>query len=389
MRVWTWPFVAALSGLFLFYGSFYLTLVALPAYLGDRLGSGAVQIGLVTGLFSVGAMLPRPLVGRLADRGGAFAAMLLATGIFMLASVLYLTADALPRLIAVRLLHGTGMACFATASPTLIAAITPPARRAEALGYWGMAITAAIAVFPALGLALAERWGYPVVFAAASLVGALSGVTVLALRQYTAASTPQIPRHLPMSGGLLERRVLVPALAGMALAAGGNVFVSFTVLLAAERHIAQAGGFFAVYAVAICAFRVAGGRLADRHDRWRVAIPGFMCIGAGLVVAALAPSFPVLALAAVLIGVGLGAAQPALMALAVDLVPRERRGAAMGSFWVAWEIGAAASSVLLGGAAQFVTYGGTFALAGAIVLGAAATLAWYAARVSRASRTAT
>ena len=273
-RVWTWPFVAALSGLFLFYGSFYLTLVALPAYLNDRLSSGAAQIGLVTGLFSVGAMLPRPFVGRAADRGGAFGAMLLATGIFVLASVLYLSADTLPRLIAVRLLHGAGMACFATASPTLIAAITPPARRAEALGYWGMASTAALAVFPALGLALAAQWGYPVVFAAASLVGASSGLTVLALRRYTAANTLQVPRHLPVVGGLMERRVLVPALAGLALAAGGSIFVNFTVLLAGEKHIAQAGGFFAVYAASLCTFRVLGGRLADRYSRWRVAVPG-------------------------------------------------------------------------------------------------------------------
>src|SRR6476659_3160566 len=89
-RLWTVPFVFALISVWLFYGAFYLTLFALPKYLRDHLGSGAAQIGLITGLFSVAAMVPRPVVGRLADRGNAHRPMILATLIFVVASPLYI-----------------------------------------------------------------------------------------------------------------------------------------------------------------------------------------------------------------------------------------------------------------------------------------------------------
>src|SRR5947209_4127164 len=87
-QLWTWPFVFALASVWLFYGAFYLTLVALPKYLKDHLGSGAAQIGLITGLFSVAAMVPRPYVGRIADRRDAHRPMMLATLIFVVASPL-------------------------------------------------------------------------------------------------------------------------------------------------------------------------------------------------------------------------------------------------------------------------------------------------------------
>src|SRR4051812_14454978 len=136
-RLWTWSFVLALVSVWLFYGAFFLTLVALPKYMKDHLGSGAAQIGLITGLFSVAAMVPRPYVGRIAARRDAHRPMMLATLIFVVASPLYIGATTLPLLIVVRLIHGTGMACYTTAAPTVIAAIAPPNRRAEAMGYWG------------------------------------------------------------------------------------------------------------------------------------------------------------------------------------------------------------------------------------------------------------
>jgi len=357
----------------LLYGSFYLTLVALPKYLKDQLGSGAAQIGLITGLFSVAAMAPRPYVGRIADRGDVHRPMVLATGIFVVASALYIGATTLPRLIIVRLIHGGGMACYTTAAPTLIAAIAPPHRRAEAMGYWGMANTVALALFPALGLFLVGRWSYPVVFATASAISVVSVVVTVLIRPYR--KTIPVAKPTATAGGWLEQRVFVPALVGCALAVSYNIVLSFTALLAEERKIAGAGFFFTVFAASLFAYRIAGRRLADRRGRWAVILPGYLCMAAGMLVASLAHGFALLAAAGILTGIGFGAAQPALLALTVDLVPPERRGAAMASFYLAWEVGAATGSIVLGGVAQALTYGGMFAISGALLLGTAVILA--------------
>ncbi len=371
-RLWTGPFVLALLSVLLLYGSFYLTLVALPKYLKDHLGSGAATIGLITGLFSVAAMAPRPYVGRIADRGDAHRPMVVATGIFVIASALYIGATTLPRLMIVRLLHGSGMACYTTAAPTLIAAIAPPHRRAEAMGYWGMANTVALALFPALGLFLVGRWSYPVVFATASAISVVSVVVTVLIRPDRKAP---VAKPVTPAGGWLERRVFFPAVVGCALAVSYNIVLSFTALLADDRKIAGAGFFFTVFAASLFAYRIVGRRLADRRGRWAVILPGYLCMAAGMFAASLAHGFALLAAAGILTGIGFGAAQPALLALIVDLVPLERRGAAMASFYLAWEVGAATGSIVLGGVAQALTYGGMFAISGALLLGTAVVLA--------------
>lgn len=382
-RLWTWPFVFALASVWLFYGAFYLTLIALPKYLRDHLGSGAAEIGLITGLFSVAAMVPRPMVGRIADRGNAHRPMVLATLIFVVASPLYIVATTLPRLILVRLIHGTGMACYTTAAPTLIASIAPPHRRAEAMGYWGVANTVALALFPPLGLVVAERWNYPAVFAAAAAISVVSVVVTVLVRPYR---HPPAARPLAPPGGWLERRVLGPSLVGLVLAMSYNIVLSFTALLADERRIAGAGFFFTVFAASLFTYRIVGRRLADRRGRWALILPGYLAMGAGMFAETVAHGFPLLALAGILTGIGFGAAQPALLALTVDLVPFERRGTAMATFYVAWEIGAATSSIVLGGVAQALTYGGMFAISGALLLGTAAVLAMRFRRLPPSAR---
>ena len=151
-RLWTGPYMLALLSALLFFSAFYLPLAALPKYLKDQLGSGTGEIGLVLGLFAVTAITPRPFIGRLVNGGITLAPMLICATIFMLANVFYAGATTIPLLIAVRLFHGGGMAGYTTAAPSLVAAITPAARRGEAMAYWGVANTLALAVCPALGL---------------------------------------------------------------------------------------------------------------------------------------------------------------------------------------------------------------------------------------------
>ena len=363
-HLWTWRYALALLSALLFFSCFYLTLGALPKYLKDHLSSGVGQIGLVLGLFSVTAILPRPTIGRFANGGVTLAPMLVSTAIFTIASVLYVGATTIPLFIAVRLFQGGGMAGYTTAAPTLVAATTPPTRRAEAMAYWGVANTVALAFGPGVGLAIAAVWGYPACFWVAAAVGAV-GIVVTALLR----PRERPPRAaLPPAGSLLEGRVLLPAAACFVMMLGYGVIITFIVVLADERHIAGSGFFFTIYAAGLLVARAVAGRLADRHGRWVVCLPGVACLAASLLVAALAHGLPLLSIAAVLAGAGFGAAQPALLALTVDLVPPDRRGSAVATYYVAHESGIATGSIALGWVAQAVTMGGMFALAGAALL---------------------
>ncbi|MHB8644763.1 MAG: MFS transporter [Thermomicrobiales bacterium] len=379
-RLWTGPYALALLSTLLFFSAFYLPLAALPKYLKDQLGRSTGQIGLVLGLFAVTAIIPRPFIGRLVNGGITLAPMLICAVIFMLANVFYAGATTIPLLIAVRLFHGGGMAGYTTAAPSLVAAITPAPRRGEAMAYWGVANTVALAVCPALGLAIAGRWGYPACFWVAAAVGAAAVLVTALLRP---RNRPTERPALPPPGPLLESRVFLPMLACFVMMLAYGVIITFIIILADERQIVGSGFFFTIYAAGLLVARAIAGRLSDRYGRWIVAIPGIACLALSLIVAALAPALPLFAVAAVLAGAGFGAAQPALLALTVDLVPHDRRGSAVATYYVAHESGIATGSIALGWVAQAITTGGMFALTGAVLLVAIGALGLYIRRGSQ------
>ncbi len=364
-RLWTWSYTLALGSALLFFSAFYLTLAALPKYLKDQLGSGTGQLGLVLGLFAIGAILPRPFIGRAVNNGVTLAPMLISVAIFTLANLGYIGATTIPLLIAIRIFHGFGMAGYTTAAPALIASLTPATRRGEAMAYWGVANTVALAVGPALGLWLADRGGYPSCFLCAAAVGA-AGLALTALLRTRAR--PPVRTAPTAAGPLLESRVLLPTAACYVMMLGYGTIITFIILLADERQIGGSGFFFTIYAAGLLVARAAAGRLSDRYGRWVVAVPGIACLATSLTIAALAHSLVTLAAVAVLAGIGFGAAQPALLALTVDLVPPERRGSAVATYYVAHETGIATGSIALGWVAQAITLGGMFALTGAVLL---------------------
>ncbi len=378
-RLWTGSYTLALLSALLFFSAFYLPLAALPKYLKDQLGSSTGQIGLVLGLFAVTAITPRPFIGRLVNGGVTLAPMLICAAIFMLANVFYAGATTIPLLIAVRLFHGGGMAGYTTAAPSLVAAITPAIRRGEAMAYWGVANTLALAVCPALGLAIAGRWSYPACFLVAAAVGAAAVLVTALLRP---RNRPAV-RLAPPPGPLLESRVFLPMVACFVMMLAYGVIITFIIILADERHIAGSGFFFTIYAAGLLVARAIAGRLSDRYGRWIVAVPGIACLAISLIVAALAHALPLLAVAALLAGAGFGAGQPALLALTVDLVPHDRRGSAVATYYVAHESGIATGSIALGWVAQAITTGGMFALTGAALLVAIAALGLYVWRTGQ------
>ena len=154
------PFRALWLAVFLFYLSFQLLVPVVPLY-AVRLGASDVQLGLLTGLFAGTAMLLRPVVGQLTDSLGRRPLILLGSTIFAAAPLGYAAAGGLAALLALRVLHGSGMGFGQTAASVAAADLAPIARRGEALGVFGLASTFGIMLGPYAGIELYRRLGYP------------------------------------------------------------------------------------------------------------------------------------------------------------------------------------------------------------------------------------
>jgi len=369
-RIVSRHFVLLWGASFVFFFSFYLLLPALPLY-ARTLGIPDSQIGFIIGLFAVSSMVVKPVAGWAADRWGRKPLMLAGAALFACASALYGWSVTVGALLAVRLIHGAGMGLFPTASASMVADLAPPARRGEAMGLWGAAANVALALGPLGAVWLSDRWGFGWLFALSTAV-ALTGLVLTFLLGETLAAPLRIPFGF---SSLLSPAVAFPCAIVFCLMTSYGVQAAFLPLYAQSRG-ANPGVFFLVLALVVAVARGWAGLMSDRIGRAPVAAAGLVLVAASLATLAAGGGLMVLVLAGVLYGTGFGAAQPALMAWAVDLVTPAERGKAMGTYYTSLELGIAAGAIGFGMVLSRSSFPVMFLGAGALALtGAALALA--------------
>jgi MFS family permease len=343
--------------------SFYLLLATLPLYI-VRLGGGEAEVGLIIGVFSATALVLRPFVGAGSDERGKRVFVLAGNAILAVSSGLYWLVATVPLLLGLRVLHGVGWSSFGTAVGALVADAAPPSRRGEAMGYYGMFNNLAMAVGPALGVTIMEGYGFPTLFAVAAAIGVASTLLALPIRER--ARPAAAPPAMPLAARLIERGALFPSLILALVAMTYGSIVSFLPVYAARQAIGNPGLFFTVYAGVLLVARGFTGQLSDRYGRAAVILPGLALATAALWLLATATSPAMFAAVAALYGLGFAAIQPSMMAMVVDRAAPNRRGAAMGTFSSAMDLGIGGGSILWGVVAQLAGYEAMYAASGGV-----------------------
>lgn len=368
-RLWTKDFVLISLATFFIFMSFQMTMPTLPKYV-QFLGAKESIVGLVTGVFTVSAVLIRPFVGRELDRRGRRGLYLQGLGLFIFSVLAYRWAPTAVVVLAIRFIHGLGWGAVTTAAGTIVTDLLPPARRGEGMGYYGMFSNLAMAVAPATGLFLLGRYNYPPVFFVAAAFAALAFLLATRLKR----DEPLKGENLP-APALFEPRTLQPALVTFLIALSYGCLVTFLPLYAEHQGISNIGPFFTVYAVTLLVIRPLAGRLYDRYGPPTALVPGLALLIFALVLLSRAQTWAAFLLAGTFYGLGFGSAQPALQALTVADVPPSRRGAANATFFSAFDLGIGLGAIALGMVAQSIGYPGMFlAAAGGVILALAAYL---------------
>jgi MFS family permease len=230
---------------------------------------------------------------------------------------------------------------------TVAADIVPQARRGEMMGYAGMASSLAGAVGPVLGFALFHRFGYPGVFFGAGVFLLLSFFAGLPIVEPTRAK-PAARKDSRWLDMIAVKETLHPAIAVAFLSFGHGGILTFLPIQALQLGMANPGIWFGAYAVCILLSRPIAGPLSDRISRRAVILPGLILNIAGILLLAMATSPNWLMAAAIVAGFGTGAAQPALMTVAVDQSAASRRGQSLAQFQLFYDLGIGIGSLTLG-----------------------------------------
>jgi MFS family permease len=338
-----------------------------------ELGGSTTAAGLFLGLLTYASALSAPFTGALADRIGRRRMLLVSSVAIALFALAYAFAPRWEILVVLVFFHGLFWSGLLSASAAYMTGLIPNERRAEGIGYWGMATVLATAFAPALGLAI-YALGWKTLCAS---VGVLN-VAMAAIAWNLEKDPPrESPHGAFFTRDLVEWRVLAPSLALFLCSFGYGGVTSFVAMWTEKNGLAPRGLFFTVFSLTVLVLRPVVGRQADRIGPRRFLLPLLGLTAAAFAVLSLATSRPLLVLSALLFGAGFGNVYPVFAAHVTRHVLPARRGAAFGAILAAFDVGIGTGSIALGaviGHAGFPTAYGAAAVLAALSVPAFLTL---------------
>ena len=355
---------------FLFFLVFYYLITVMALYAVREFAASDLAGGFASSSFVVGATIARLFAGYVVDRFGRRRILLISAVLAVLASSLYVVADSLVFLIAVRMLHGLAFSLASTSVMALVQSVIPAVRRAEGTGYLALTTTLAAAVGPALALLLVDAYNYDVLFWVALATSVVSLLVALFLRDPAGDGGNTSIRWSLKT--IAHPSVFPIAVFMMIIALCYAGVLTYINPYAEERGlITGAAFFFIAYAVAMLLTRPFLGRIQDRHGPTPVVVFGLIWMAVALVILAVAETDWLVIVAGVCTGLGYGTLMPAAQAMSVQAVAPHQLGTALSTLFLFVDLGFGLGPILLGVVLGWVGYGTLYLLlsGGVVVAG--------------------
>ncbi|WP_459503287.1 MFS transporter [Bacillus sp. C1] len=340
-----------ISNFFVFIG-FEMILPILPAYL-ISMDASSVQVGLVTTLFTIGAVFIRPLVGYylIDNKGkslaiGASVALLGITCIYPFVNIVWL-------FLFVRIFHGAAWGVSTTANSTIAVDLIPNKRLGEGMGYFSVSTTVGAIIASSIGIFIYNAFSFKIVIWSSVTLSLLATIMLL----YVHVSTPVKREKQPFRffEMIFEKEVWFQALLAVITTLGFGAVLTFLVLFGKQKGLDHIFLFFLVNAIVSTLLRPYTGKWYDKKGPWSIiiisAILGFL----SLVMLSYATNNVYLIIAAILFGAGYGTIMPCLQTWAVQKVSAEKSGAANATFFSSFDVGVGISSFVLGILAKWIS----------------------------------
>ncbi|MDH3680321.1 MAG: MFS transporter [Acidimicrobiia bacterium] len=380
--------ILIISGFFALTG-FGSTLPLVPRYVEGELGGSKVAVGVALGIFSISAIVARPLVGRLGDERGRRFIIVGGTALTAVTVAAHALATSLLLLYLVRLAMGVTQGAFFVGSATLVNDLAPVERRGEATNYFSVAVYGGMALGPLLGELVQRAYGFGAAFAAGGAALAVSSLLALSLPDdrrkrvpiaAPSSTEPAVAVATMPPPGLIHRAAVMPGLILMGGLVTFTALNGFMPLYVEEFDLGSAGTVLLIYGLLVLAMRVIGSKLPDRFGTLRMSTISLVGQTAGMTVMGLWASRYGLYLGAAILAVGGSFLYPTLLTAAVYRVAEHERARATSTFTLAFELSAGLGGPLLGFAAALFGIRAAFFGAALAALAALPFLLSWAAR---------
>jgi MFS family permease len=347
-RLWTKNYIMLTITALLLFSGFYLLMPTLPLFI-KQLGGSESQVGFIIGVFTISAVIVRPIVGGLMDRYGRRAFIISGLLFFAITMYFYDWITGVIFLVVLRIFHGISWAIATTSIGTAVTDVIPQSRRGEGMGWYGLAMTLGMALGPILGLWVAKSFSFHYLFLLCT------GLALIAFILAFGTKFPAVQLTQEKTISFFEKTFLPIAIVTFFLSFTFGGVTTFLPLFAAKIQV-NAGTFFLVYAVTLTVIRPIAGKISDKYGEGVIIVPALFTLIVALLVLTFTKGIVGIVITAILYGIGFGSAQPALQVATIRLAPSEKRGVANATFFTAFDLGIGLGSIILGFVSQLMGY---------------------------------
>jgi predicted MFS family arabinose efflux permease len=360
--LWTKSFIMLMIGNLFVFMSFQMLIPTLPPYI-KSLGASGLEIGLVTALFSIGAILSRPFIGYMLEYKTRKPLVLIGAILLLLVTLIYPMSQIVVIFLVFRFVHGLAWGWSTTVNGTAAVDVVPNSRLGEGMGYYGLSITIGMIIAPSLGIYLFQTTSFSNLIYISSLLGIIALVLLATVHYHTPEMVKTTKREeLKFSyfGSLVEKSSWYPAFVTIIVTFGYGSIITFIVIFGEERGIDQIFLFYLFNAVMASISRPVAGKWFDEKGPIGLVLFCIILTFIGMWILSYAYSNLFIVISGILFGVGFGSLIPTLQSWTLSKTPANRRGVANGMYFSSIDLGIGLSGLVFGILAQYVETGMLF-----------------------------
>lgn len=323
-----------------FYMSSPMLVTPLITGFAGSIGASAAVMGFVGGLMNLCSLFCRPIAGNLADRISKYRLTFIGAILMTIASAGYIFAPSETVVVMARIINGIGFACCSVCLSTWMSNMLPKEKIGSGMGFYGTMNALGMAVAPAIGVSVYQRFGYRTAFCIAL---AFSAAIILVIRFTGDRGDPvreeKKNKEKPQLQ-LVDIKVMPIALIIMLFAIPYCATQSFLVTYAEvqDLHI-TVSMFFPSYAVVLIVLRLSLRNLFDKLPFRVFLLTSCGCELLAILLLTVMRSNVTMLLASAFLAGGYGIMSSVCQSTAMLLAGKEKRGLANSTYYIGLDLG--------------------------------------------------
>ncbi len=345
---------------FIVYLVYYLLMVIIAVIAQSNLHASLGQAGLASGIYIIGTLLARLIIGKKLELIGRKATLRYGALFYLITTIAYLYIPIIPVLYLVRFLNGFGYGALSTATNTIVTAYIPKARHGEGINYYGLSTSLAAAIGPFLGMILLNYTNFH--FIVGFSIALVFIITIMCYL-FPVKNVKLSKEHIKdlnknTFDSFIEKKALFIAFMAFLMGLSYSSVLAFLSSYVKVIHLVEVSSlFFVVYALAITFTRPLSGKIFDNFGEKFVMYPSYIFLSLGLVLLSMTTSSWLLLVSGGIIGLGYGTFMSNGQAISLKAVTNERRiSIALSTYFIGLDLGLGVGPYALGELRTFLSF---------------------------------